>query len=352
MNSQDFKAAILAKSPHFALSNQKIFDVLANKNQRSGQFSQFGPLYELFIYSFFIGIHIKSRIELPARKYTTEFAKIGAWKRESPIINFILFIVFSHSDEIGFEWNKLEHMTERELDDVLKDIVTFIEEYAHGGLNYLKNKYDNDELDNSQYLFIDVLDEVIEKLAPYTDEVEEELVETTSIIPDDLEKVRELIKAGESSNVEFKSTLRINMHTAKADKAMEHSCMKTIAAFLNTSGGTLLIGIDDKKQILGLDNDFKSFKEDKDPLDEFQKHLDNLIENYFDNGIFSLLEISFPSLDEKLVCVIKVKHSKKGEVMLYNKFDGNKEEFYIRRSASTKGLSASEMISYIKTHWS
>ena len=160
MTSQDFKAAILAKSPHFANSNQKIFDALANKLQRSGQFSQFGALYELFIYSFFIGIHINSKIELPDRRHTSEFAKIGAWKRESPIINFILFIVFSRSGEIGFDWNELEDLSEKEIEDVLKNIVTFIEEYAHGGLNYLKSKYDNDELDNSQYLFIDLLDEV------------------------------------------------------------------------------------------------------------------------------------------------------------------------------------------------
>lgn len=351
MNSQDFKAAILSKSPHFALSNNKIFEVLANKNQRSGEFSQFGPLYELFIYSFFIGIHIKSRIELPARKFTTDFAKIGAWKRESPIINFILFIVFSHSDEIGFDWNKLEHLNEKELDEVLKNIVTFIEEYAHGGLNYLKNRYDSDELNDSQYLFIDLLDEVIEKLQVFNNVSDENNVPETLNVSEDDSSVAYLINSGESANVEFKSTLRINLHTDKADSAMEHSCMKTIAAFLNTNGGKLIIGVDDKKQILGLDKDFKSFKDDKDQLDEFQKHLDNLIEKYFDNGIFSLLEIGFTTLADKLICVIRVKASKKGEVMLYNKLDNNKEEFYIRRSASTKALGASEMINYIKSHW-
>ena len=352
MTSQDFKAAILAKSPHFANSNQKIFDALANKLQRSGQFSQFGALYELFIYSFFIGIHINSKIELPDRRHTSEFAKIGAWKRESPIINFILFIVFSRSGEIGFDWNELEDLSEKEIEDVLKNIVTFIEEYAHGGLNYLKSKYDNDELDNSQYLFIDLLDEVIEKVNTISLVNEEEI--PLEIVKDEsfIDLILKLIQAGESSNVEFKSTLRVNLHTGRSDKGIEHSCMKTIAAFLNTSGGTLFVGIDDKKAILGLENDFGSFNENKDSMDEFQKHLDNLIENYFDNGIFSLLDITFPAIEDKFVCVIRVKHSAKGSVMLNNRSEGNKEEFYIRRSASTKALTASEMITYIKSHWS
>src|ERR1700749_2189239 len=113
MTSQEFKAALLAKSPHYANSNQRIFDALANKLQRSGQYSQFGALYELYIYGFFIGIHINSRIALPERKYTTDFAKMVSWKRESAIINFILLIVFSRSEEVGFDWNELEHMSDK-----------------------------------------------------------------------------------------------------------------------------------------------------------------------------------------------------------------------------------------------
>jgi hypothetical protein len=351
MNSQDFKAAILAKSPRFANSNQKVFDALANKLQRSGQFSQFGALYELFIYSFFIGIHVNSKIQLPDRKHTSEFAKIGAWKRDSPIINFILFIVFSRSEEIGFSWNQLEIMSEKELDEALRNIVTFLEEYAHGGLNYLKSKYEGDELESSQYLFIDLLDEVIEKLSDVNIDIQEDILQEHEEELSAEKIIEEQIKSGESTNIEFKSTLRVNMFTNKPDKSMEHSCMKTIAAFLNSNGGTLFIGIDDKKAILGLQNDLNSFNVNKDQFDEFQKHLDNLIESYFNNGIFSLLDISYPLIQEKMICVIKVKRSSKGEVLLCNKAESSKEEFYIRRSASTAILSATDMISYIRSNW-
>ena len=49
----------------------------------------------------------------------------------------------------------------------------------------------------------------------------------------------ELIQNGETENVEFKSTLRWNIHTQKKDDAIEHASLKTIAAFLNSYGGTL-----------------------------------------------------------------------------------------------------------------
>ena len=36
---------------------------------------------------------------------------------------------------------------------------------------------------------------------------------------------------------------------------MTHAALKTIAAFLNTEGGDLLIGVDDNREVLGIEND-------------------------------------------------------------------------------------------------
>ncbi len=88
--------------------------------------------------------------------------------------------------------------------------------------------------------------------------------------------IPDLIQKGESPLLEFKSTLRVDIKTGKAEKFIEHSVIKTLAAFLNSAGGTLLIGVEDNKNILGLELDFNSFSKG-DKLDEFQKHFDNLI---------------------------------------------------------------------------
>jgi hypothetical protein len=50
-------------------------------------------------------------------------------------------------------------MDEKELAEVVRKIIVFIEEYAYGGLDYIKNIFDKGELDNSQYLFVDLLSE-------------------------------------------------------------------------------------------------------------------------------------------------------------------------------------------------
>ena len=49
-------------------------------------------------------------------------------------------------------------------------------------------------------------------------------------------ELTELISGGESESVEFKSTLRVNLHTGQRDKRMESVVLKTLAGFLNTAG--------------------------------------------------------------------------------------------------------------------
>ena len=60
---------------------------------------------------------------------------------------------------------------------------------------------------------------------------------------DSPEELLRLIEKGENEKLEFKSSLRTNLHTGEFDKNMECSVIKTINAFLNTEGGALLIGI-------------------------------------------------------------------------------------------------------------
>jgi hypothetical protein len=162
MTSSEFRDMILIKAPKYSVSLEHLFEKLANK-QGKGEFSQFGPLYELYVYAFFLGLKIGSRIELASGSNAKKFVEIAGWKSSSPLIDFLLMTIFSRSDEIGFDWNELEDLEEKELAEVVRKIITFIEEYAYGGLDYMKNKFDNGQLDNSQYLFVDLLSEVVDQ---------------------------------------------------------------------------------------------------------------------------------------------------------------------------------------------
>ena len=84
----------------------------------------------------------------------------------------------------------------------------------------------------------------------------------------------ELIKRGESKTLEFKSTLRWNLkEDRKDDKFVTHATLKTIAAFLNTEGGDLLIGVADDGSIVGIERD--QLESD----DKFMRHLAQVVRN-------------------------------------------------------------------------
>jgi Putative DNA-binding domain len=68
-------------------------------------------------------------------------------------------------------------------------------------------------------------------------------------------QTREMIAQGESGKLEFKSTLRWDMKAGKTNPAVERASLKTICAFLNATGGTLLIGVRDDGSIEGIESD-------------------------------------------------------------------------------------------------
>lgn len=163
-----------------------------------------------------------------------------------------------------------------------------------------------------------------------------------------IEDIRNLIQKGEGQRVEFKSTLRVDIKTNKAEKYIEHSILKTLAAFLNSEGGILLIGIEDDKNIIGLELDFNSFNK-SDNLDEFQKHFDNLISKSLGNRFHRYLEVEFFNIDNKIICTVTIKGKSEDPVFITN--DSKQDIFYIRRQASTIDLKPSETLKYVQEHW-
>jgi hypothetical protein len=156
MNSQEFKSNLTSKRPHYANSRIPLLEALANKGARSSEYSQFGPIYELYIYAMMTGIKKKRRLPLPPRNLTSEFNPIGQWKRGTGLVDFLLMVIFTQTDDLSIDWNELEDMEEDQLNKVISDVVTLIEEYANGGLEYLENLYEKGELENSHYLFVDL----------------------------------------------------------------------------------------------------------------------------------------------------------------------------------------------------
>jgi CRP-like cAMP-binding protein len=150
-----------------------------------------------------------------------------------------------------------------------------------------------------------------------------------------------LIQKGENDLVELKSSLRWNYHSGKYDKEIEHAALKTIAAFLNTRGGTLIIGVDDNKEIIGINND--GFAND----DKALLHLTNLIKERLDPIHLNFIHADVEKLSKRKVLRIDVEAAKFPAYLKHK----NGEVFYIRSGPSSTGLSVSSVYEYIKNRF-
>lgn len=159
------------------------------------------------------------------------------------------------------------------------------------------------------------------------------------------EEIEELILGGESELVEFKATLRYDLHQKTVNKKMEYVIAKTISAFLNSRGGNLFIGIDDSQNALGLKDDISTLR--KKDIDGFELQLIEVIKRYIGSEFSSHLKISFPEYDKKKVCRVLVSPS---SIPVFVSFEG-KEEFYIRSGCTSQPLSREQQSVYEKEHW-
>lgn len=152
----------------------------------------------------------------------------------------------------------------------------------------------------------------------------------------------QVVSSGESEAVEFKSTLRTNLHTGNKDPRMELTVLKTLAGFLNTNGGTLIIGMSDDGIPVGIEADgFAS--EDKMGL-----HLTNIVNGRMGPQAMTFLHLHFDDSESNRVLVVKCN---KAAVPMFVKDDGV-ERFYVRTGPSTTELSASQTQDYIKHRYS
>lgn len=155
----------------------------------------------------------------------------------------------------------------------------------------------------------------------------------------------EIIKKGENDYVEFKSSLRWDYMINAVNKKLEVVIAKTLSAFMNSEGGTLLIGIKDTGEILGLDKDYVTVKNNN--RDGFLLQLVQAINTYLGKEFNQYVTVRIEQVEGKDVCVISVM---KSDMPVYLKAE-NREDFYIRASASSQPMSIREANEYIKTHW-
>jgi hypothetical protein len=153
--------------------------------------------------------------------------------------------------------------------------------------------------------------------------------------------VEELIATGECDAVEFKSTLRTNLHTGQLDEKMHLAALKTIAGFLNAKGGTLVIGVTDDGKVLGLSAD-RFPNEDKMAL-----HLVNLIRDRIGDLFLPYVHPHFEEQDGDKVMVVQCEIGPRAAFVK----DGSNHRFFVRGSNATTELLGNAVTDYVKARF-
>ena len=158
-------------------------------------------------------------------------------------------------------------------------------------------------------------------------------------------KVEDLIELGESATLEFKATLRWDLIQNKTNRQLLFSVVKTVVAFLNTDGGTLIIGVEDDGTVHGLDNDLKTFSDRS--LDSFGQTLANVVNDYIGAQFSPFIKPRFEMVDGTALCVVDIAKAPEPAFM-----DGPRGiEFFVRVGNTSRSLDPEATVRFIEMNW-
>lgn len=155
-----------------------------------------------------------------------------------------------------------------------------------------------------------------------------------------------LMAKGENARVEFKASTRWDYREKRVNKILEHSVLKTIAAFMNSSGGTLLVGVDDTGKLVGLAQDYQTLNK-RPNADGYEQYLIQVISAQIGKEYCPYVHIGFHKLDGAELCAVQVQPSTKPAYLE----EGSEVKLYVRTGNTTQALNAKELVAYTKDHW-
>jgi type I restriction enzyme R subunit len=160
-------------------------------------------------------------------------------------------------------------------------------------------------------------------------------------------QAEELIKRGESLTLEFKATLRWNLKEDRQDdRVVTHAVLKTIAAFLNTQGGDLLIGVADDGSIVGIERD----RLETD--DKFMRHLAQVVRNGLGDRSSTCIDPKVQVVAGGTVCVVSCQRSPEPVFLRWKDLTAAPGgDFFIRSGPGTVRLPPESAETYIHTRF-
>jgi hypothetical protein len=170
----------------------------------------------------------------------------------------------------------------------------------------------------------------------------EQIRQLSAALDDD---VRGTIAGGESATLEFKSTFRWDLREGHINRSLETVVMKTLAGYMNSRGGTLLMGVADDGAIVGLDSDYSALK--KPGRDGFEQLLMTSVASKLGADACQSVQTVFHSVEGRDVCRVIVSPTHRPVYLR----DGETPKLYVRTGVSTRELNVQEAINYTTTRW-
>lgn len=166
-----------------------------------------------------------------------------------------------------------------------------------------------------------------------------------------LRTVTDVIDNDEDFAVEFKSTARWDLREGKPNKAMEDAIVKTVAGFLNTDGGTLLIGVGPDREVVGLEHDYGRVKPNNG--DGFVNWLTTHLINAIGHAAVMRTRARIVEHAGYELCRVDIARSSQPVWAKTSKAD---QVFFVRMNNSTRALSdlalaAEEISAYQADRW-
>jgi type I restriction enzyme R subunit len=158
--------------------------------------------------------------------------------------------------------------------------------------------------------------------------------------------IEELIENDEDDAVEFKSTARWDLREQRRNSALEDAIVKTVAAFLNTEGGTLLIGVGPDRSIVGLALDYEHVKPQNG--DGFVNWLTTHLANALGGAAVARTRARIVGHAGVDLCRLDVARSSRPVWAKTTKAD---RVFYVRLNNSSREMPEGELDRYIADRW-
>jgi predicted HTH transcriptional regulator len=124
--------------------------------------------------------------------------------------------------------------------------------------------------------------------------------------------------------------------------------LKTLAAFMNSYGGTLIVGVDDDGGIVGIDQDFALLK--KPDRDGWELWLTDAASHVLGKAAAAEMLVRIAVIDGRHVA--RIDTGPASEPVFAKPHDApNKPAFLVRTNNSTQELAGQEALSYQKSRW-